>query len=165
MWKSVLVSNVAILPLLVGTAAFAAESPSAAPGDAVLAHPKCKIAQAAVEANPALENDRMIGRVYSIVGDDVWVELENGETRRVEIGGIPRAVMGNMFYNPVVITNFYCDRINRYIPPYKVVQPTPIVIEPTPAPAPPPLAPRPVAPPPAPAPVEQPAPVIIPQTW
>ncbi|MFM7447992.1 MAG: hypothetical protein ACKO24_05280 [Leptolyngbyaceae cyanobacterium] len=163
MWKRVLVSNITVLPLLAGVPAFAAESSQMAASDTALTHPKCIIAQAAVEANPAVEGDRIIGRVYSIVGDDVWVELKNGERRRVGIGGISRAVMGNMFYDPVVITDFYCERINRYYPPFTVVQPKAVVVEPTPAPPPP--APRPVAPPTPPAPVEQPAPVIVPQTW
>ncbi len=162
MWKRAIVSSAALFPLLAGGAAVAAGGPEI-PESVKLAHPKCTIAQAAIAQNPEAENDKFIGTVYSIVGGrvygNVWVELENGETRLVQLNPAQLSFLGTLLGRKLVFTNYWCEAVNFAPYPIMVQKPEPIVIEYQPPRA-PELAPRPVVEPP----VAEPAPVL-PQTW
>jgi hypothetical protein len=124
-------------------------------------YPTCQVAQRAIAQNPAaVEEGRLLGRVYSVLGDTVSLELENGETRHVTLPRWERGYMGNILGKKVVVTDFYCSRIAPAPPPPPVIKPIDLPkFEFTPiTPAVPPLTPRQ-------APEQQPAPEIIPQTW
>jgi hypothetical protein len=90
MWKYVSLSGASLLPFLAISHGLLAATPNDDPLMKVqLAHPTCTIAQAAIAKNPDLEKDKIIGRVYSIAGPNMWVELENGETRLAEAAEAP----------------------------------------------------------------------------
>lgn len=130
----------------------------------------CKIAQNAETENPtAAAQDKTIGTIYSVVGDVVMVELDGGGTKAVNLDWRREAGhMGQLVGRRVVITPYFCSRINLSPRPVVIPAATEVPkIETAPAPA-PTIEPAP-APAPAPAPTEQPAPApaptIIPQTW
>jgi hypothetical protein len=151
-----------------------ASQPSAQTG-MVIPKKVCKIAQQAETENPtAAAEDKIVGTVYSVVGDVVMVELDGGGTRAVNLdrrreGGH----IGHLTGRRVVITPYVCSRINLSPSPVVIPAATEVPkIDTTPsAPAPTiPPAPTPTEQPaPVPNPTEQPAPqpspTIIPQTW
>jgi hypothetical protein len=132
----------------------------------------CKLAQQVeTENSTAAAQDRVVGTVYSVVGDIVMVELDGGGTRAVNLDRRREAGhIGHLTGRRVAITSIPCNRINLSPRPVVIPAATEVPkIETTPqAPTPIP-APTPEVPPPAPTPTEQPAPApaptIIPQTW
>jgi len=151
-------SSAVLLPIVSSIGMFAEPAASESVVDPALAHPTCKSAQTAVAANPKLENDKIVGRVYNITGDYLWLELDDGSSRMVRVTRPERGYLGQIMGRKVVITNFFCERIRLAPPPAPIVEPVkPIKFEFT-RPEPP------VVPPPPPQPVPEPKP-IIPQTW
>jgi hypothetical protein len=174
MFKSALISSVALVPFL-ATGSIAA-APSDKPAQPVsgessielTAQPRfqtqCKLLAEAIAQNPAVEEDKIVGRVYSVVGSTVMIEKEDGSVAHVQISLPERGYLGQILGRKVVVRNVFCSRITLAPPPPPVI--TPIVVPPLQfsetRPVLPPVQPRPV---PAPTQTPAPAPQVIPQTW
>ncbi len=163
LWQKLLLPALTLIPLLsTGRALAASETPSApAPSTAsdTPAQPyRCKLLAQAIAQNPAAEEDKIVGRVYSVIGNTVMIEKEDGTTEHVYLDWWERGHMGQLVGKKVVVRDVYCSRIDLAPPPPPVVQPVSI----------PPLefAPKnPTVPPLTPRPTVEPAPQIVPQTW
>jgi hypothetical protein len=167
MLKKVLMPSIALLPMVYGGSALAAvesvsqPASSAAPA-AVLVAPKCQLLAKAIAQNPAVENDKLVGTVYSVIGNLILLEKEDGSVEHVYVDWWERGHLGQLRGRKVVIRNVFCSRIDLAPPPPPVVTPIevpPLQFSPV-TPTVPPLTPRPTAPP-----SQQPAPYVVPQTW
>jgi len=170
MLKKILIPSIALLPFLAMNNAMAASESnpsqpqtSATPLDITPAKQyKCPLLAMAIAQNPAAEEDKIVGTVYSVVGNIVMLELDNGETRHVTLDWWERGQLGQLLGRKVVVRNVFCSRVELAPYPIPVVKPIevpPIQFSPV-TPTLPPLQPRPTAEP-APA----PAPYVVPQTW
>ncbi|AKG23004.1 hypothetical protein [Calothrix sp. 336/3] len=155
--KQVVPSILLLTSISAGSAIAASENPSL-----TIPTPKvCKLAQIAQAEDPkGFEDGKIVGTVYSVVGDVVSLELEDGTIRHTGLSRQERAHIGQIVGRKVVITDIPCNRVK--LAPYPIPVSKPIEVpkvEPAPAPA--PIE----TPAPAPAPIETPAPAPIPQTW
>ncbi|UBF29408.1 hypothetical protein K9N68_17185 [Kovacikia minuta CCNUW1] len=174
MLNKIVISAIACFPLFsVGSVLAAVDShpgsrtvqAAALPASAetVPAQPhKCPLLAMAIAQNPTVEDDKIVGTVYSVIGNMVLLELENGETRHVNLDWWERGHLGQLLGKKVVVRDVYCSRVDLAPPPAPVVKPIEIpAIQFSPVtPVVPPLTPRPTA---EPAPAA--APEVIPQTW
>jgi hypothetical protein len=152
----------------------AAMGASALPSQAavVVTNPAQKVCQKALIAQaeqPALyDQGKFVGRVYSNIGNNIWVKNDSGETRMFTRSPWERATIGNVAGRRLVLTDVYCSKTNLdtalKILPVKAIEVPKIEFTPR-TPTVPPLTPRP--PIEQPAPIEQPParPDPIPQTW
>ena len=163
MWKKRLIPAIALFPFLSAgnvLAAVESQQPSTTPS-ADMEPMKCQLLAAAIAQNPAVEADKIVGTVYSVIGNTVMIEQEDGTTEHVYLDWWERGHMGQLVGKKVVVRDVYCSRIDLAPPPPPVVRPIeipPLQFTPT-APQVPPLTPRQTAP------EVEPAPQIIPQTW
>jgi hypothetical protein len=124
--------------------------------------------------NPvAYGNEKIVGRVYNVVGSMVYLDLDDGTTTMTTLSRLERVRLGNIIGSRIVVTP-YGNRANldttlkwtpaqaTEVPPLTFSNSSPVT---------PPLTPRPeMMPAPVETPVETPMPVqqqptIIPQTW
>jgi cell division septation protein DedD len=154
----------------------AAVGTSALPSQAAVqvTNPAQKVCQKALIAQaeqPALyDQGKFVGRVYSTVGNNIWVKNDSGETRMFTRSPWERATIGNVAGRRLVLTDVYCSMTNLdtalKIIPVKPIEVPKIEFTPN-TPTVPPLTPRPVDQ--QSAPIEQSAPITrpdpIPQTW
>ena len=133
----------------------------------------CKLALMAQAENAVTYGkEQVIGRVYSVLGNNVYMELDNGSTYIANLTMWERGRLGNIIGRRLVVTPYYCNRANLdttlYFTPATPIPVPPLVFS-SPTTSTPPLTPReempvrqaPVQEMPAP---QQPA-EIIPQTW
>lgn len=166
MLRKTLISSLAVLPLLAAGHVLAASETapqSLSAADQPPFQTKCLLLAKAIAQNPAVEQDKIVGTVYSVIGNTVMIEKEDGTTEHVTLNWWERGHMGQLVGRKVVVRDVYCSRIDLAPPPAPVVKP--IEIPPlqfsSPAPVVPPLTPRPTA---EPAPYQAPQ-QIVPQTW
>lgn len=128
----------------------------------------CKLALIAqAENSAAYGKEKVIGRVYSVVGNSVYMELDNGSTYVANLSMWERGKLGNIIGRRLVVTPYYCNRANLdttlYFTPAKAIEVPPLTFSNS-SPSTPPLTPRPEAPVRQ-APVQETPREIIPQTW
>ncbi len=170
MLRKILISSFTLLPLLSAGSVLAdsetpsAKSPNPAPIELVgvpTFQTQCKLLAQAIAQNPAVEEEKLVGTVYSVIGNTVMLEREDGSLVHVTLDWWERGHMGQLVGKKVVIRDVYCSRITLAPPPPPKI--VPIEVPPlqfsAPAPVVPPLTPRPVAP------ETKPAPQVVPQTW
>lgn len=170
MFRKILIPSLTLLPVLAAGHGLAASDnqPVSASTPAPLElvgvpapQTQCKLLAQAIAQNPAVEEEKLVGTVYSVIGNTVMVEREDGSLVHVTLDWWERGHMGQLLGKKVVIRDVYCSRITLAPPPPPKV--VPIEVPPlqfsAPAPTVPPLTPRPVAP------ETKPAPQVIPQTW
>jgi hypothetical protein len=130
----------------------------------------CKLALVAQVQNPvAYGTEKIVGRVYNVVGSMVYLELDDGTTAVTTLSMWEKGKLGNIIGRRIVVTPYYCNRANLDTTlkwtPAKAIEVPPLTFSNS-APVSPPLTPRPEM---TPAPVQTPMPVqqpeIIPQTW
>ena len=132
----------------------------------------CKLAlMAQAENSVVYGQEKVIGRVYNVIGNNVYMELDNGSTYIANLTIWERGKLGNIIGRRIVVTPYYCNRANLdttlYFTPATPIPVPPLVFS-SPTTSIPPLTPRedapvrsaPVEVTPAPQPAE-----IIPQTW
>ncbi len=133
----------------------------------------CKLALIAQAENAkAYGQEKVMGRVYSVVGNNVYMELDNGSTYVANLSMWERGKLGNIIGRRLVVTPYYCNRANLdttlYFTPAKAIEVPPLTFSNS-APTTPPLTPRNEAPvreaPVQQAPVQETPREIIPQTW
>jgi hypothetical protein len=131
----------------------------------------CKLALVAQAQNPVTYgSEKMVGRVYNVVGSTVYLELDDGTTTTTQLSIWEKGKLGNIIGRRIVVTPYYCNRANLDTAlkwkPGKAIEVPPLTFSNS-APVMPPLTPRPQAPMPEPAvqPTPQVKPEIIPQTW
>ncbi|WP_421656831.1 hypothetical protein [Leptothermofonsia sp. ETS-13] len=167
MVKKALIPSIALLPLLSAGNVLAASESSPPPVPSISVQPpmqpKCHLLAQAIAQNPAVEDDKIVGTVYSVIGNTVMIEKEDGTTEHVYLDWWERGHMGQLVGKKVVVRDVYCNRIDLAPPPPPVVKPIEVpALQFTPVtPTVPPLTPRPVA---EPAPAQEPQ-QIVPQTW
>jgi hypothetical protein len=167
MLKKALVPSILLMPLLSagsGLASSGVAQQMSAPDPAmIIERVKCPLLAQAIAQNPAVEEARIIGRVYSVIGNTVMIEKEDGTTEHVYLDLWERGHMGQLVGKKVVVRDVYCRRIDLAPPPAPVVTPIEVpALQFTPTtPVVPPLTPRPTA---EPAPIQKPV-EIVPQTW
>lgn len=167
MLKKALIPSMALLPLLAaGNALAGAKATPQVPlseSVTIIERTKCPLLAQAIAQDPAVADDRIIGRVYSVIGNTVMIEKEDGTTEHVYLDWWERGHMGQLVGKKVVVRDVYCRRIDLAPPPPPLVTPIEIpALQFTPAsPTVPPLTPRPAA---EPAPIQEPV-DIVPQTW
>lgn len=129
----------------------------------------CKLALVAQAQNPVVYgSEKMVGRVYNVVGNSVYMDLDDGTTAVANLSIWEKGKLGNIIGRRIVVTPYYCNRANLDTAlqwkPAKAIEVPPLTFSDS-APVTPPLAPRPAAP--IQEPVQEPAaqPEIIPQTW
>ena len=159
--------------------------PSSAPQSSVpIAQPDvvpqttCKLALVAQAQDPvAYGTEKIVGRVYNVVGSMVYLELDDGTTTVATLSRWERGRLGNIVGRRIVVTPYDCNRVNLDTTlkwtPAKAIEVPPLTFSNS-SPVTPPLTPRPEMTPapvetPVQAPVETPMPVqqpeVIPQTW
>ena len=130
----------------------------------------CKLALVAQAQNPlAYGTEKIVGRVYNVVGSMVYLELDDGTTAVTNLSIWEKGRLGNIIGRRIVVTPYYCNRANLDTTlkwtPAKAIEVPPLTFSNS-SPVTPPLTPRPEM---MPAPAETPMPVqqpeIIPQTW
>ena len=138
----------------------------------------CKLALVAQAENPvAYGTEKLVGRVYNVVGSMVYLELDDGTTAVTTLSMWEKGKLGNIIGRRIVVTPYYCNRANLDTTlkwtPAKAIEVPPLTFSNS-SPVSPPLTPRPeMSPTPVQAPVQAPAeapmpaqqPEIIPQTW
>ncbi|MGA7932000.1 MAG: hypothetical protein WCA35_00320 [Kovacikia sp.] len=162
MLKKLLIPSIALLPFLAAANGLAASESGSGLAATMSGQPhRCKLLALAIAQNPAVEEDKIVGTVYSVVGNIVSIEQDNGENRHVTLDWWERGHMGQLIGKKVVVRNVFCSRVELAPPPPPIVKPIEIpAIQFSPiTPTVPPLKPRPTAEP-TPA-----APAVIPQTW
>ncbi|OLP15358.1 hypothetical protein BST81_26800 [Leptolyngbya sp. 'hensonii'] len=126
----------------------------------------CGLELDAIAANPAVADEKVMGKVLTVVGDTLTIQTGDGKVRHMTRTRREWGYLGQIAGRKVALSEFFCSRITLAPPPAPVI--------PAPIPVPPlefkrrtlnvpPLTPRPVA-----APVgtgaEEPT-EAIPQTW
>lgn len=133
----------------------------------------CKLALIAqAENTTAYGQEKVIGRVYSVLGNNVYMELDNGSTYVANLSRWERGKLGNIIGRRLVVTPYYCNRANLdttlYFTPAKAIEVPPLTFSNS-TPTMPPLTPRTEAPveqaPTQEMPVQEAPKEIIPQTW
>jgi hypothetical protein len=130
----------------------------------------CKLALVAQAQNPVSYGaEKIVGRVYNVIGNTVYLELDDGTTTTANLSIWEKGKLGNIIGRRIVVTPYYCNRANLDTAlkwkPGKAIEVPPLTFSNS-APVMPPLMPRPAAPTPEPAqPTPQVKPEIIPQTW
>ena len=136
----------------------------------------CKLALVAQAENPVTYGaEKLVGRVYNVTGNMVYMDLDDGTTAVTNLSIWEKGKLGNIIGRRIVVTPYYCNRANLDTTlkwtPAKAIEVPPLTFSNS-SPVTPPLTPRPEM---MPAPVQEPAPVqspmpmpqpaIIPQTW
>lgn len=133
----------------------------------------CKLALMAQAENAmTYGKEQIIGRVYNVIGDNVYMELDNGSTHIENLTMWERGKLGNIIGSRLVVTPYYCNRANLdttlYFTPATPIPVPPLVFS-SPTTSTPPLTPREEMPvrvaPVQEAPAPQQSDQIIPQTW
>ena len=134
----------------------------------------CKLALVAQAQNPlAYGTEKIVGRVYNVVGSMVYMDLDDGTTTVTNLSIWEKGRLGNIIGRRIVVTPYYCNRANLDTTlkwtPAQAIEVPPLTFSNS-SPVTPPLTPRPeMMPAPVETPVETPMPVqqptIIPQTW
>jgi hypothetical protein len=131
----------------------------------------CKLALVAQAQNPvSYGSEKIVGRVYNVIGNTVYLELDDGTTTTANLSIWEKGKLGNIIGRRIVVTPYYCNRANLDTAlkwkPGKAIEVPPLTFSNS-APVMPPVTPRPAAPTPEPAaqPDQQTQPEIIPQTW
>lgn len=135
----------------------------------------CKLALVAQAENPVTYGaEKLVGRVYNVTGNMVYMELDDGTTTVTNLSIWEKGKLGNIIGRRIVVTPYYCNRANLDTTlkwtPAKAIEVPPLTFSNS-SPVTPPLTPRPEiitpAPVQAPMPMPQPQqqPTIIPQTW
>lgn len=134
----------------------------------------CKLALVAQAQNPVTYgSEKLVGRVYNVVGSMVYLELDDGTTTVTTLSMWEKGRLGNIIGRRIVVTPYYCNRANLDTTlkwtPAKAIEVPPLTFSNS-SPVTPPLTPRPeMTPAPVATPVETPMPAqqpeIIPQTW
>lgn len=148
--------------------------PKLQPSD-VVPQTTCKLALVAQAQNPvAYGTEKLVGRVYNVVGSMVYLELDDGTTAVTHLSMWEKGKLGNILGRRLVVTPYYCNRANLDTTlkwtPAKAIEVPPLTFSNSSPATPPPLTPRPeMTPTPTQTPVQTPMPVqqptIIPQTW
>ncbi len=123
----------------------------------------CKLALIAQAENAVTYGkEQIIGRVYSVLGNNVYMELDDGSTHIENLTIWERGKLGNIIGRRLVVTPYYCNRANLdttlYFTPATPIPVPPLVFS-SPTTDTPPLTPR------EDAPVRLAPSEIIPQTW
>ena len=136
----------------------------------------CKLALVAQAENPVTYGaEKLVGRVYNVTGNMVYMDLDDGTTAVTNLSIWEKGKLGNIIGRRIVVTPYYCNRANLDTTlkwtPAKAIEVPPLTFSNS-SPVTPPLTPRPEM---MPAPVQEPAsvqepmpmpqPAIIPQTW
>ncbi len=132
----------------------------------------CKLALIAQAENAAAYGqEKVIGRVYNVIGNSVYMQLDNGSTYIANLSMWERGKLGNIIGRRLVVTPYYCNRANLdttlYFTPAKAIEVPPLTFSNS-TPTTPPLTPRTEPVQQAPTqetPVQQTPQEIIPQTW
>jgi hypothetical protein len=130
----------------------------------------CKLALIAqAERAEAYGQEKKIGRVYNVLGNSVYMQLDDGSTYVANLSMWERGKLGNIIGRRLVVTPYYCNRANLdttlYFTPAKAIEVPPLTFSNS-SPTTPPLTPRTEAPTPIQeAPVRETPREIIPQTW
>ena len=139
----------------------------------VVSQTTCKTALMAQAENAVTYGkEQIIGRVYNVIGNNVYMELDNGSTHIENLTMWERGKLGNIIGSRLIVTPYYCNRVNldttlHFTPATPI--PVPPLVFSSPTTSTPPLTPReempvrvaPVQETPAPQQSDQ----IIPQTW
>jgi hypothetical protein len=133
----------------------------------------CKLALIAQAETPkAYGQEKVMGRVYNVIGNSVYMQLDNGSTYIANLSMWERGKLGNIIGRRLVVTPYYCNRANLdttlYFTPAKAIEVPPLTFSNS-SPTTPPLTPRTESPvqqaPTQEMPVQQAPKEIIPQTW
>ena len=132
----------------------------------------CKLALVAQAENPVTYGaEKLVGRVYNVTGNMVYMDLDDGTTTVTNLSIWEKGKLGNIIGRRIVVTPYYCNRANLDTTlkwtPAKAIEVPPLTFSNS-SPVTPPLTPRPEmtpAPVQTPMPQAQPQPAIIPQTW
>jgi hypothetical protein len=133
----------------------------------------CKLALIAQAENAkAYGQEKVMGRVYNVIGNNVYMQLDNGSTYIANLSMWERGKLGNIIGRRLVVTPYYCNRANLdttlYFTPAKAIEVPPLTFSNS-SPTTPPLTPRTETPvqqaPTQEMPVQQAPKEIIPQTW
>lgn len=129
----------------------------------------CKLALIAQAEQPIVYGqEKVIGRVYNVIGNSVYMELDNGSTYIANLSIWERGKLGNIIGRRLVVTPYYCNRANLdttlYFTPAKAIEVPPLTFSNS-STTPLPIAPRTEMPSrEAPSTIVEPK-EIIPQTW
>ncbi len=178
--KKLLLSGVGLAAIFLGNPAIAAVDTNGAPAPAankimsdVVPQTTCKLALVAqAERAVTYGQEKKIGRVYNVIGNSVYMQLDDGSTYIANLSMWERGKLGNIIGRRLVVTPYYCNRANLdttlYFTPAKAIEVPPLTFSNS-SPTMPPLAPRTEAPvqqaPTQEMPVQQAPKEIIPQTW
>ncbi len=129
----------------------------------------CKLALVAQAKDPVVYgSEKMVGRVYNVVGNLVYMDLDDGTTAVANLSIWEKGKLGNIIGRRIVVTPYYCNRANLDTAlkwtPGKAIEVPPLTFSNS-TPLTPPIAPRPSAPVQEPAQTPAAEPAIIPQTW
>lgn len=129
----------------------------------------CKLALIAQAETPkAYGQEKVMGRVYNVIGNSVYMQLDNGSTYIANLSIWERGKLGNIIGRRLVVTPYYCNRANLdttlYFTPAKAIEVPPLTFSNS-SPTTPPLTPRTEAPVQQEMPVQEAPKEIIPQTW
>jgi hypothetical protein len=146
----------------------APKSPSEMVSSDVVPQTTCKLALLAQAEKPAAYNqEKIMGRVYNVLGSNVYMQLDNGSTYIANLSTWERGKLGNIIGRRLVITPYYCNRANLdttlYFTPAKAIEVPPLTFSNSTTT--PPLTPRPEAPMQQSEPAQETPRQIIPQTW
>ena len=112
-------------------------------------------------------NEKIVGRVYNVVGSMVYLDLDDGTTTVTNLSIWEKGRLGNIIGRRIVVTPYYCNRANLDTTlkwtPAKAIEVPPLTFSNS-SPVTPPLTPRPEMMPTQ-TPMPTPQPTIIPQTW
>ena len=153
----------------------ATKTPKATPELAsdVVPQTTCKLALMAQAENAVTYGkEQIIGRVYNVIGNNVYMELDNGSTHIENLTIWERGKLGNIIGSRLVVTPYYCNRANLdttlYFTPATPIPVPPLVFS-SPTTSTPPLTPKEEMPirvaPSQETPAPQQSDQIIPQTW
>jgi hypothetical protein len=154
-------------------AAIDAPATTAAPSSQVMSdvvpQTTCKLALVAQAENAtAYGQEKVMGRVYNVIGNSVYMQLDNGSTYIANLSIWERGKLGNIIGRRLVVTPYYCNRANLdttlYFTPAKAIEVPPLTFSNS-SPTTPPLTPRTETPVQQEMPVQEGPKEIIPQTW
>jgi hypothetical protein len=181
MIKKILFTSVGLAVISLGNPAIAAidtdETPAPAANNLMMSdvvpQTTCKLALVAqAERAVTYGQEKKVGRVYNVIGNSVYMQLDDGSTYIANLTMWERGKLGNIIGRRLVVTPYYCNRANLdttlYFTPAKAIEVPPLTFSNS-SPTMPPLTPRTEAPvqqaPTQEMPVQQAPKEIIPQTW
>jgi hypothetical protein len=56
--------------------------------------------------------EKIVGRVYNVIGNNVYMELDNGSTHIENLTMWERGKLGNIIGSRIVVTPYYCNRVS-----------------------------------------------------